>query len=153
GTPQHLLTAVQKLHEEAATLRKALEAAEAQQLGVLRAQLQQEIQPLNGVNFLAKKVSVGSAESHKTPAFQLRQGTENLVLVLGAEIDGKPQLAVMLDDEIAKSGRLNATQIIRELAKEIQGGGGGQPFFATAGGKNLAGLDAAVGKAAGLVGA
>ncbi len=152
GNPQHLLTAVQKLHEEAATLRKQLEAAEAQQLGVLRTQLQQEIQPLNGVNFLAKKISVGSAESLKTLAFQLRQSTENLVLVLGAEIDGKPQLAVMLDDEIAKSGRLNATQMIRELAKEIQGGGGGQPFFATAGGKNLAGLDAAVGKAAGLVG-
>ena len=153
GNPQHLLTAVQKLHDEAATLRKQLEAAEAQQLGVLKTQLQQEIKLLNGVNFLAKKVSVGSAESLKTLVFQLRQGTENLVLVLGAEIDGKPQLAVMLDDEIVKSGRLNATQMVRELAKEIQGGGGGQPFFATAGGKNLAGLDAAVGKAAGLVSA
>ena len=150
--PQHLVTAVQKLTDEVATLRKQLEAAEAQQLAALKTQLQQEIQPLNGVNFLAKKVSVGSAEGLKTLAFQLRQTTENLVLVLGAEIDGKPQLAVMLDDEIAKSGKLNATTLVRELAKEIQGGGGGQPFFATAGGKNVAGLDAAVGKAAGLVG-
>ncbi len=151
GNPQHLLTAVQKLHEEAATLRKQLEAAEVQQLAALKTQLQQEIQPLNGVNFLAKKVQIGSAESLKTLAFQLRQSTENLVLVLGAEIDGKPQLAVMLDDEIVKAGKLNATQMIRELAKEIQGGGGGQPFFATAGGKNLAGLDAAVGKAQNLL--
>ncbi len=149
--PQHLLTAVQKLTDETATLRKALEAAEAQQLSALKTQLQGEIQPLNGINFLAKKVSVSSAEALKTLAFQLRQTTENLVLVLGAEIDGKPQLAVMLDDELAKSGRFDATKMVRELAKEIQGGGGGQPFFATAGGKNLAGLDAAVAKAAGLV--
>ena len=76
----------------------------------------------------------------------------NLVAVLGADIDGKPQLAVMLDDEIAKAGRLNATTLVRELAKDIQGGGGGQPFFATAGGKNVAGLAAAVGRAEGLVG-
>ncbi len=153
NNPQHLLTAVQKNADEIAALRKLLEAAEAQQIAALRTQLTAEIQPLNGVNFLAKRVSVGSAEGLKTLAFQLRQATENLVLVLGAEIEGKPQLAVMLDDELAKSGRFNATQMIRELAKEIQGGGGGQPFFATAGGKNLAGLDAAIGKAAGLVGA
>jgi alanyl-tRNA synthetase len=153
NNPQHLLTAVQKNADEIAALRKLLEAAEAQQIAALRTQLAGEVQPLNGVNFLAKRVSVGSAEGLKTLAFQLRQSTENLVLVLGAEIDGKPQLAVMLDDELAKSGRFNATQMIRELAKEIQGGGGGQPFFATAGGKNVAGLDAAIAKAAGLVSA
>ena len=152
GNPQHLLTAVEKLADEVATLRKQLEAAEAQQLAALKTQLQGEIQPLNGVNFLARKVSVGSAESLKTLAFQLRQTTENLVLVLGAEIDGKPQLAVMLADELVQAGKFDATKLVRELAKEIQGGGGGQPFFATAGGKNAAGLDAAVAKAAGLVG-
>ncbi len=152
GNPQHLLTAVEKLAEEVTTLRKQLEAAEAQQLAALKNQLQGEIQPLNGVNFLARKVSVGSAESLKTLAFQLRQTTENLVLVLGAEIDGKPQLAVMLADELVQAGKFDATKMVRELAKEIQGGGGGQPFFATAGGKNAAGLDAAVAKAAGLVG-
>ncbi|RTQ45605.1 alanine--tRNA ligase [Hymenobacter gummosus] len=151
GNPQHLTTSIQKLSEETATLRKQLEQAEQQQLGQLKDQLAQQVKPLNGVNFLAAKVPARSADALKTLAFGLRQVTENLVLVLGADVDGKPQLAVMLDDELAKGGKLNASQLVRELAKEIQGGGGGQPFFATAGGKNAAGLDAAIGKAEGLV--
>jgi alanyl-tRNA synthetase len=96
-------------------------------------------------------VQAGSADALKKLAYDLRQVVPNLVAVLGAEIDGKPQLAVMLDDEIAKAGKLNATTLVRELAKEIQGGGGGQPFFATAGGKNAAGLGAAIAKAESLV--
>ncbi|KAA9325856.1 alanine--tRNA ligase [Hymenobacter busanensis] len=151
GNPQHLVTTIQKLADETATLRKQLEQAETQQLGQLKDQLAGQVKALNGVNFLAAKVPARSADALKTLAFGLRQVVENLVLVLGAEVDGKPQLAVMLDDELAKGGKLNATQLIRELAKEIQGGGGGQPFFATAGGKNAAGLDAAIGKAEGLV--
>jgi alanyl-tRNA synthetase len=151
GNPQHLTTTIQKLSEETAALRKQLEQAEQQQLGQLKDQLAQQVKPLGGVNFLAAKVPARSADALKTLAFGLRQVTENLVLVLGADVDGKPQLAVMLDDELAKGGKLNASQLVRELAKEIQGGGGGQPFFATAGGKNAAGLDAAIGKAEGLV--
>ncbi|GAB3833144.1 alanine--tRNA ligase [Hymenobacter jeollabukensis] len=151
GNPQHLTTTIQKLSEETAALRKQLEQAEQQQLGQLKDQLAAQVKPLGGVNFLAAKVPARSADALKTLAFGLRQVTENLVLVLGADIDGKPQLAVMLDDELAKGGKLNASQLVRELAKDIQGGGGGQPFFATAGGKNAAGLDAAIGKAEGLV--
>ncbi|RAK70150.1 alanine--tRNA ligase [Hymenobacter edaphi] len=151
GNPQHLTTTIQKLSEETAALRKQLEQAEQQQLGQLKDQLAAQVKPLGGVNFLAAKVPARSADALKTLAFGLRQVTENLVLVLGADVDGKPQLAVMLDDELAKGGKLNASQLVRELAKEIQGGGGGQPFFATAGGKNAAGLDAAIGKAEGLV--
>ncbi|OON69485.1 alanine--tRNA ligase [Hymenobacter sp. CRA2] len=151
GNPQHLTTSIQKLSEETATLRKQLEQAEQQQLGQLKDQLAGQVKPLNGVNFLAAKVPARSADGLKTLAFGLRLVVENLVLVLGADIDGKPQLAVMLDDELAKGGKLNASQLVRELAKEIQGGGGGQPFFATAGGKNAAGLDAAISKAEGLV--
>lgn len=151
GNPQHLTTTIQKLSEETATLRKQLEQAEQQQLGQLKDQLAAQVKPLNGVNFLAAKVPARSADALKQLAFGLRQVTENLVLVLGADVDGKPQLAVMLDDELAKGGKLNASQLVRELAKDIQGGGGGQPFFATAGGKNAAGLDAAIGKAEGLV--
>ncbi|UYZ60025.1 alanine--tRNA ligase [Hymenobacter latericus] len=151
GNPQHLIPSIQKLSEEVATLRKQLEQAEVQQLGQLKDQLAGQVKALGGVNFLAAKVPARSADAVKKLAYDLRQVVPNLVLVLGAEIEGKPQLAVMLDDELAKGGKLNASHLVRELAKDIQGGGGGQPFFATAGGKNAAGLDAAIGKAETLV--
>jgi alanyl-tRNA synthetase len=153
GNPQHLLTTLEKQNEEVAGLRKQIEQFAQQSINQQKDQLVGQVKDLNGLNFLAAQVQASSAESLKTLAFNLRQAVPNLVLVLGAEIDGKPQLAVMLDDEIAKFGRLNATTLVRELAKEIQGGGGGQPFFATAGGKNVAGLAAAIAKAAVLVGA
>ncbi|TPG63551.1 alanine--tRNA ligase [Hymenobacter nivis] len=151
GNPQHLLTSLEKQTEEIGALRKQIEQFAQQSINQQKDQLAGQVKPLNGVSFLAAQVQATSAEGLKTLAFNLRQAVPNLVLVLGAEIDGKPQLAVMLDDELAKAGRLNATALVRELAKEIQGGGGGQPFFATAGGKNLAGLAAAIAKAEGLV--
>ncbi len=71
----------------------------------------------------------------------------NLFAVLAAEIDGKPSLTVMIAENLVKEKGLNAGTIVRELAKEIKGGGGGQPFFATAGGSDLSGLDKALDKA------
>ncbi|MFC6223199.1 alanine--tRNA ligase [Hymenobacter artigasi] len=153
GNPQHLLTSLEKQNEEIATLRKQIEQFAQQSINQQKDQLVGQVKELNGVNFLAAQVQAGSAESLKTLAFNLRQAVPNLVAILGAEIDGKPQLAVMLADEIAQAGKLNATTLVRELAKEIQGGGGGQPFFATAGGKNVAGLGAAIAKAEGLISA
>jgi len=151
GNPQHLLPSIEKQNEEIATLRKQIESFAQQSINQQKEELVGQVKALNGVNFLAAQVQASSAESLKTLAFNLRQAVPNLVLVLGADIDGKPQLAVMLDDEIAKAGKLNASTMVRELAKEIQGGGGGQPFFATAGGKNVAGLAAAIAKAEGLL--
>jgi len=151
GNPQHLLPTLEKQSEEIAALRKQIEQFAQQSLNQQKGQLASQMKALNGVNFLAAQVQATSADDLKKLAYDLRQTVPNLVLVLGADIDGKPQLAVMLDDDIAKAGKLNATTLVRELAKEIQGGGGGQPFFATAGGKNVAGLGAAIAKAEGLV--
>ncbi len=152
GNPQHLLPGIEKQTEEIATLRKQIEQFAQQSINQQKDQLVGQVKALHGVNFLAAQVQVTSADGLKTLAFNLRQSVPNLVAVLGAEIDGKPQLAVMLDDELVQGGKLNASTLVRELAKEIQGGGGGQPFFATAGGKNAAGLPAAIGKAEALVG-
>jgi alanyl-tRNA synthetase len=153
GNPQHLITALEKQGDEMANLRKQLDQLTQQQLAAQRRTLLTQIKQLpNGLHFLAAAVHAGSADSLKTLAFEVRQAAPApLVLVLGAHIDGKPQLAVILDDETAKAGKLNASTLVRELAKEIQGGGGGQPFFATAGGKNADGLKAAIAKAEGLI--
>ncbi|MBJ6109157.1 alanine--tRNA ligase [Hymenobacter sp. BT523] len=149
GNPQHLLTALEKQGDEMASLRKQLDQLTQQQLAAQRRTLLTQIKQLpNGLHFLAAAVHAGSADSLKTLAFEVRQAAPApLAVVLGASIDGKPQLAVILDDETAKAGTLNASTLVRELAKEIQGGGGGQPFFATAGGKNAEGLKAAIAKA------
>ena len=151
GHPQHLLPALEKQTEEIATLRKQIEAFAQQSLNQQKTQLAGQVKDLGGLKFLAAQVQATSADDLKKLAYDLRQAVPGLVLVLGAEIEGKPQLAVMLDDDLAKAGPLNATTLVRELAKEIQGGGGGQPFFATAGGKNAAGLGAAIDKAEALV--
>jgi alanyl-tRNA synthetase len=153
GNPQHLLTSLEKQTDEIATLRKQIEGFAQQAISQQKTQLASQVKELNGVKFLAAQVQATSADDLKKLAYDLRQTVPGLVLVLGAEIDGKPQLAVMLDDDIAKAGKLNATTLVRELAREIQGGGGGQPFFATAGGKNVAGLGAAIAKAEALVAA
>ena len=73
----------------------------------------------------------------------MKREVNNLVLLVGANINNKPMLSVMLGDEVVKSG-LNANDIIRKMATEIKGGGGGQPFYATAGGKELSGLGKAL---------
>ena len=80
-------------------------------------------------------------------AFQIRNvQSEKLYFVAGCVADGKPSLTIILSDDLVANG-LNATIIAREAAREIQGGGGGQPFFASAGGKNAAGIQAAINKA------
>lgn len=140
GSPQTLSKTVEKVLEENSTLKKQLEQFELKQVSVLKNVLAAEVQNINGINFIARNVELGSADYVKKLAFDLRQTVDNLFLVLAAEIEGKPQLTVMLSDNLVSEKGLNATQIVKELAKEIQGGGGGQPFYATAGGKNAAGL-------------
>jgi len=153
GNPQHLLTSLEKQTDEIAALRKQIEQFGQQQINQQKAQLVGQVKDLGRVKFLAAQVQAGSADDLKKLAYDLRQAVPGLVLVLGADLDGKPQLAVMLDDDIAKAGKLNASTLVRDLAKDIQGGGGGQPFFATAGGKNAAGLAAALSRAEALVAA
>ncbi|MCC9167037.1 alanine--tRNA ligase [Pontibacter harenae] len=151
GTQSNVSGAVQKLQEENKALQKQLEQFELKQLSSLKDELVQKVQPLDGVNFLAEKVDVSTADYLKKLAFDMRQVVDNLVLVLAAEIDGKPQIAVMLSDNLVSNKKLNASQLVRELAKEIKGGGGGQPFYATAGGKETAGLQAVPTKALELI--
>ena len=84
-------------------------------------------------------------------AYQLKDEIGDALIVFGAEVNNKPQLLVAISENLTKDKSLHAGNIIRELAKEIQGGGGGQAFFATAGGKDASGLDRAIEKAAALL--
>ena len=98
-----------------------------------------------------EKVSVPTADALKNIAYGLRNQFDDLLLILAADVDSKPQVTVMIGEKLAQTNTYHAGNMVKELAKEIEGGGGGQPFFATAGGKNLNGLDAVLEKARKLI--
>ncbi len=142
NTP-NIVAAIKKLIEENASMKKDVEAFMAEKLERSVEKLVQNSEVKNGVRFITTRRHA-PADVIKSVAFRLRNELkdEAMVFVSAAEWEGKPSLTVAFSDSVVAKG-LNATQIVREAAKEIQGGGGGQPFFAQAGGKNVNGLDAA----------
>ncbi len=145
-----LVKAVHELQDEKKALEKQIEAMKREKIANLKFVLKQQAENVNGINFIARKIE-GDAQGAKDLAFMLKDIVENMCLVLGYESDGKAGLTVMIADELVKSHNLNAGQIIREIAKEIEGGGGGQAHFATAGGKNPAGIERALERARALL--
>ena len=145
--PKDLLDALNQVLQENSNLKKEVEKASQEKALGLTAELAKQAETINGIQFIAQKVDLPNAEAIKTLAYSLKDKLANLYVVLAAEIDGKPSLTVMLSDNLVKEKGLNAGTIIRELAKEIDGGGGGQPFYATAGGKNSAGIVKALAQA------
>ena len=145
--PKDIAKSVESLLEENSRLNKEIEKSFSEKASGLKNELKAKVQQINGINFIAEIVDLPNADAVKNLAFQLKDIVDNLFLVIGASFDGKPNLTVMLSENLVKEKGLNAGNIIRELAKEIQGGGGGQPFYATAGGKNPDGLKSALAKA------
>lgn len=141
-----LSASVQALLDENAKLKKEIEKSTLERVNNLKHEIVHHVRGINGINLIAKHIDLQSAEAVKNLAFSLKDMIDNLFLIFTTEIDGKPGITVMLSDHLVKKG-LNASNIVRELGKEIQGGGGGQPFYATAGGKNPAGLKAVLEKA------
>lgn len=146
-SPKDLPKAVQDLITQKQQLEKQLASYQSKELVQLKGQLIATVKEVDGVNFIASKVSLPNADGLRQLAFDIKQKVDKLFLVLAADIDGKPQIGIMIADELVKEKGYHAGNMIRELAKEIKGGGGGQPFFATAGGKDLGGLEAVVAKA------
>ncbi len=141
-----ILNAIRKQSEENAELKKQVEAFVHEKIMTLRDSLLADAQVVNAVKVIRYEGAL-TADQVKTLAFQIRNvQNEKLFFVAGCVVDGKPSLTVLLSDDLVATG-LNATSIAREAAKEIQGGGGGQPFFASAGGKNAAGIQKAIDKA------
>jgi alanyl-tRNA synthetase len=147
GSTGELIPAVEKLISENQKLNKQLESYSLEKLSSIKAELLGKIQEIGDIRFLACMVSVDKANLLRDLAFQVKGDMDNLFLVLGCEIEGKANLAVMISNKLIETKGLNASNIIREISKEIQGGGGGQPFFATAGGKYPAGLQKALDRA------
>jgi len=137
---------IQKYIEEHDSMKKEIESFVAQAVERAKDQLLSKAQVANGVKVI-KTVTPMDPQGAKDLAFKLRQACpENMIAVIGSIHQDKPMLTVMISDDVVKDHQLNAGQLVREAAKLIQGGGGGQPHFATAGGKNADGLSAAVDK-------
>ncbi|ASV30978.1 alanine--tRNA ligase [Maribacter cobaltidurans] len=146
GNPQDTIKAVSQLQEENAELKKQVAALLKDKAKNLKGDLQNELQEKNGVRFLVKKLDLDAA-GIKDLSFEMGQNQTDLFLLFATEQDGKALLSCYISKELVASKDLNAGSIVRELGKFIQGGGGGQPFFATAGGKNPAGIPEALEKA------
>ena len=146
-----LRIAIRKYLDENAGLKKQVEDFMKEKEAALKERLLKNVQEIHGIKVI-KFCAPLPAEVVKNIAFQLRgEITENLFFVAGSTDNGKPMLTVMLSDNLVAGG-LKAGNLVKEAAKLIQGGGGGQPHFATAGGKNVDGLNAAVEKVLELAG-
>lgn len=141
--PKDLKKTVENLVKENLSNQKKIEEMNQQQAGEIKGQLKNSASEVNGKNLITYKGDFPSADSMKQVAFDLKREVDNLVLLIAANINEKPMLTVMLADDLVQNG-MNANEIIRKMASAIKGGGGGQPFYATAGGKDLSGLDEAL---------
>ena len=139
--PKDITLAIKNLVNEKAQLEKKVQEFSLKQIGELKQNLIQAIEDRKGMNVLIQKVDLPDADALKKLAFELRNQFDALFLVLAANINEKPMVGVMFADELVKEKQLHAGNLVRDLAKSIKGGGGGQPFFATAGGKDVSGLE------------
>lgn len=140
------IKAIQTLQDENASLKKQIEALLKDKAKNMKGELAAAFQEVNGVKFLAQQVDL-NAEGAKDLVYELGNLGNNIFIVLATVNEDKPMLTCYISKELVADKNLNAGQVVRELGKYIQGGGGGQPFFATAGGKNAAGISEALSKA------
>jgi alanyl-tRNA synthetase len=140
------VAAVTKLQEEYAQLKMTIAALQKEKAGDVGKTLAASFEEINGVRFLAAEVSLDAA-SMKDLCFELAAQSPNTFLLLGAQHDGKALLSCYISKELVSEKSLHAGQVVKTLGKYIQGGGGGQPFFATAGGKNPEGIPEAIANA------
>ncbi len=140
----HIKENVEKLIAENSTLKKTIEKyISLSAISVLKS-LEEKAVDINGIKFLSGQIESDSPDTLKSIAFEVRKRHENSIIVIGASIGGKAHLAVMVTDNLVKEKNISAVKIIKEISGEINGGGGGQHFLATAGGKNPEGIRNAI---------
>ena len=148
--PQDTIKAIESLREEMASMKKQIQSLAKVQMAATKTAIEDEISDRNGILFLAKEVDLDGGMI-KDLAFSLGQNKDNLFLVLASKKGGKPILSCYISKELVANKNFNAGAIVRDLGKYIQGGGGGQAFFATAGGKNADGISEALSAAEKLI--
>ena len=141
-----LVKSIGSLVEENNSLKKEIEKYQIQQLSQIKSDLLALKETVGDVNVIRAIVDLPNADLIKKLAYELRNEVNNLFCVLGAEIQSKASLTIIISDDLVATKNLDASKLIRELGKEIEGGGGGQKFFATAGGKKTEGLKIALDK-------
>ena len=141
--PQDPIKTIGQLQSENAQLKKEVAALNKLKVQILKKELETEIQEQEGLQFLTKEVDL-DAQGIKNLAFDLGQNRNNLILVLAAQSNNKPILSCYISKELVVEKGFNAGAIVRELGQHIRGGGGGQAFFATAGGSHVEGIPAAL---------
>lgn len=142
--PANLVKQIEQITNDNATLHKQVDAFEKQQTLQIANELLKSVESKNNIAVITKEVSVSNANALKDIAFDLKNSLPSFVIALGANIDGKANICVALSQDVIDDYKLTAQDLIKLMAKEIAGGGGGQPFFATAGGKNPQGIPAAL---------
>ena len=146
---QEPLKAIQNIQNENTVLKKELISLSKMKLQVLKSELIKDFENISGIQFLAREVELNAKEI-KEISFEIGLAIKNSIIVLGSIVTGKPILSCYISKSIAESRERDAIKIIKELGKYIDGSGGGQTFFATAGGKNLDGISGALRAAKGI---
>jgi alanyl-tRNA synthetase len=149
--PKDIVSATKSVLDEKHLLEKKLESIHQRDANRLKDELAGKVSQHNGVSLIIEQVSLPNADTMKNIAYALRNQFNDLLLILAADIDGKPQVTVMIGENLMATKKYHAGDMVKQLAKEFEGGGGGQPFFAMAGGKKLEGLSAVIMKAKELV--
>ncbi|MCB0663858.1 MAG: alanine--tRNA ligase, partial [Saprospiraceae bacterium] len=145
--PKNLAKQVADLQEENKALKKQVEQFIAEQASGLQKTLSGKFEDKGDYKLLTSIIDIDDPGAIKTLAFNLEKDAGNAVIVFGADIQGKPRLFVLVSKDLVGSHNFNAGNAVRELAKNIKGGGGGQPFYAEAGGADVSGLDKAIAQA------
>ncbi len=144
--PTDLYKTVENIQNENASLKKEIEKLQKEKAQFLGAQLKTQFEKIEDIYLLTKKLDL-KPDIIKNLLFSFGKELNDIIAVIGSTVDGKAVISIYISKPLTEKYGLNAGQIIREAAKEIQGGGGGQAFFATAGGKNPQGMDKALQKA------
>ena len=149
--PKDIVIRIKELLFENEILQKQIDSFVHEKAQLIKGELLKNVKLKNNINVIAQKIDLTNSEAIKNISFELRNQLPDSFILLASVSEGKAMLSLIISDHLVQSGKLNATTIIRSISKHIQGGGGGQPFYATAGGKNPAGIEAAIQEALSMI--